>query len=105
MPLLFAPPLIVRAVFITLTLLSLPSEADSLRDIYELALKSDAKLRAAAATFRANQETEKQARSRLLPQLMSQGTHSASNRRQDAFDNSLNGNTVVSTEIHSERSI
>jgi outer membrane protein len=57
--------------------------SDTLRDIYDLALKNDPKLRAAAATFRANQETEVQARSRLLPQLGAEASYGYTKREQD----------------------
>jgi outer membrane protein len=43
--------------------------ADTLAEIYESALENDAKLKAAQASYKANIETEKQARSALLPQL------------------------------------
>lgn len=43
--------------------------ADSLGQIYELALENDASLKAAEATYRANRETEMIARSALLPQI------------------------------------
>jgi len=98
-----ARPVFAGAVFITLTFFSTCSRADSLRDIYELALKNDATLRAAAATFRANQETEKQARSRLLPQIASEASYSANQGLRDAFGNNLSGNTVVTSQIKSQR--
>lgn len=58
--------------------------SDTLRDIYDLALKNDPKLRAAAATFRANQETAVQARSRLLPQIGADASYGWTHREQDA---------------------
>lgn len=62
-----------RVLPIALTgLLSLGSSlclADSLSGIYELALRNDATLKAAEATYRANLETENIARSALLPQV------------------------------------
>lgn len=97
-----ARPVFIGAVFITLTLFSVCSRAESLRDIYELALKNDATLRAAAATFRANQETEKQARSRLLPQIASEASYSANQGLRDAFGNTLSGNTVLVSQIKSQ---
>lgn len=65
-------------------ILAQPSHSDTLRDIYDLALKNDPKLRAAAATFRANQETEVQARSRLLPQVGADASYGWTHREQDA---------------------
>ena len=46
------------------------SYADTLQDVYELALSNDAKLKAAEANYRANIETEEQAFSQLLPQIV-----------------------------------
>lgn len=59
------------------------ARSDTLRDIYDLALKNDATLRAAAATFRASQETEVQARSRLLPQVGAEASYGYTHREQD----------------------
>jgi outer membrane protein len=58
--------------------------ADTLRDIYDTALKSDAKLRIAAATFRANREIGTQARSRLLPQVGADASYGYVHREQDS---------------------
>lgn len=57
--------------------------ADTLSDIYELALKNDPKLRAAEATYRANLETEQQAKSRLLPQVSADASYTRTKREQD----------------------
>src|SRR5690606_29097312 len=43
--------------------------ADTLRDVYDLALKNDPKLKIAEATFRADRENAVQGRSGLLPQI------------------------------------
>ncbi len=59
------------------------AQADSLRDIYELALKNDPVLRGAEATYRANLESETQARAQLLPQLNAEGSYGNSHRHQD----------------------
>ncbi len=69
---------------IALAIASLTSSADTLRDIYDLALKNDAKLKAAEATYKANQETEVQARSRLLPQVNGDASYGRTRRNQDA---------------------
>ncbi|MEM1111954.1 MAG: TolC family outer membrane protein [Pseudomonadota bacterium] len=45
------------------------TQADSLQDIYELALENDAQLKAEQAEYLANLEQEKLSRSALLPQL------------------------------------
>ena len=65
--------------------------ADTLRDIYELALKNDAKLRAAEASYKANIETEQQAKSRLLPQV--QGDANYGRRKVDSDAQSITGFT------------
>ena len=44
-------------------------QADSLRDIYELALENDAQIKAEEAVYLARRETENLARSALLPQV------------------------------------
>jgi outer membrane protein len=44
-------------------------QADSLRDIYELALENDAQLKAEEAVYLARRETENLSRSALLPQI------------------------------------
>jgi outer membrane protein len=55
----------------TCCLLSLaqPGRADSLRDIYEMALENDAQLASEQAQYRATLETENSARAALLPQV------------------------------------
>lgn len=56
-------------------------QADSLRDIYELALENDAQLKAEQATYLANKETEALSRAALLPQIS--GSYSFSNSDSD----------------------
>ncbi|MBU0538640.1 MAG: TolC family protein, partial [Gammaproteobacteria bacterium] len=46
--------------------------ADTLLDIYELAVKNDPQLQAAEATYRANIETKNLSRAALLPQVTAQ---------------------------------
>ncbi len=58
--------------------------ADTLRDVYLLALKNDAKLQAAEATFRADREIENIARAALMPQLNASGQY----QEQDAKNTS-----------------
>lgn len=58
--------------------------ADTLRDIYELAIKNDAKLKVAEATYQANLETEQQAKSRLLPQVSGEANYGKIDREQDS---------------------
>ncbi|HET8711669.1 MAG TPA: TolC family outer membrane protein, partial [Spongiibacteraceae bacterium] len=60
------------------------THADTLRDIYELAVKNDAKLKTAEATYKANLETEQQAKSRLLPQINGDASLTRADRDQDS---------------------
>ena len=55
--------------FLALGFFAQASQAGTLRDIYEMALENDAQLRSEQAQFRATVETEKSARSALLPQV------------------------------------
>ncbi len=72
--------------------------ADTLAEIYELALKNDSTLRIAKAQYDANKENKIQARASLLPQIAVQGTTSDTNRSttnrssssSDEFENTLN---------------
>ena len=71
------------------------SFADTLADIYELALKNDATLKTAEATYRANIESENQAFSALLPQINAYASHSESDIDSDG--SSSFGGTVIPT--------
>ncbi len=62
------------------------AQADTLVDIYELALKNDATLKAAEATYRTNLETEKLSFSTLLPQISASAEYSESDSEE--FSNS-----------------
>lgn len=59
----------VAHIALALSLVSGFSQAESLRDIYELALANDAQLKAEQAQYMASLETEKLGLSRLLPQV------------------------------------
>ena len=54
---------------LALSLTAASAQADSLRDIYELALENDAQLKAEEAQYLANLEQENLGRSALLPQI------------------------------------
>ena len=56
------------------------SYADSLADIYELALINDPTLQAAEASYKAGREIKSQAIAQLLPQLSGSVTYSESDR-------------------------
>jgi outer membrane protein len=76
-------PIIRGTGLLLLALVSHGAQADSLRDIYELALTKDPQLRGAQATYRANLEPQVQARARLLPQLVAEGNYDATHREQE----------------------
>lgn len=59
--------------------------ADTLREIYELALDNDAQLKAAEATFRADAEAAAIGRSRLLPQVLAEGSYTEADAEQSGF--------------------
>jgi len=63
-------------------LLAATARADTLLDIYELALENDPVLRAAQASFRAGQEFETIGRSALLPQIGAEASYSESDTTQ-----------------------
>ena len=60
---------VVALSALALCLSSFGLQADSLRDIYELALENDAQLKAEEAVYLARRETETLGRSQLLPQV------------------------------------
>jgi outer membrane protein len=84
---------------------SADSQADSLKDIYELALKNDPKLQSAEATYRANVEPEKQARAQLLPQLNAEGSYGGSRRLQDSSQAVFKNNAIVNGDIGVQQTI
>lgn len=61
--------LLVALSSLILSLFCTSLQADSLRDIYELALENDAQLKSEEATYLARRETENLSRSALLPQV------------------------------------
>ncbi len=101
-----------KAVALTTLALSLTSyalQADSLRDIYELALENDAQLKAEEAVYLSRRETEVLARSALLPQVG--GAYSFQNSDSDVESQGLIGDddtgiaigdTVTETDIDTD---
>lgn len=74
--------------------------AESLSSIYELALRNDASLKAAAATYRATLETEKTSRAALLPQISANVYYSDTSSDSDAVR--LIGPTPLPTSTNSD---
>src|SRR5690606_25739998 len=68
----------------------LTASANSLLDIYELALKNDAQLKADTAAYEAAQELRNLNRAGLLPQINASATYSESD-----VDTSNNGTTII----------
>lgn len=76
--------LLVALWSLTLSLFCASLQADTLRDIYELALENDAQLKAEEAVYLARRETENLSRSALLPQLSTNYTYQHSDADSDA---------------------
>ncbi|PLW70814.1 TolC family outer membrane protein [Pseudohalioglobus lutimaris] len=74
----------VALVALALTLGTLTARAESLLDIYELALENDAQLKAEEATYLANREAENLGLSALLPQVGAKYSRSGSDTDTDA---------------------
>ncbi|MEE4661290.1 MAG: TolC family outer membrane protein [Halieaceae bacterium] len=82
------------------------AQADTLREIYELALQNDAQLKAAEASYRANLELERLGLAALLPQV--QGNYQYTDNRTETVANAVNvtdngldifeNTTIVDTE-------
>ncbi len=76
---------VTAALCILVTLLPLCVRADTLADIYELALENDAELKAARASYKARREIKTQGRSALLPQVEASGEYSESDIDSDSI--------------------
>jgi outer membrane protein len=74
----------VALIALTLSLGTLTARAESLLDIYELALENDAQLKAEEATYLANKEAENLGLSALLPQVGANYSRSGSDFDTDA---------------------
>ncbi|WDE09212.1 TolC family outer membrane protein [Thalassomonas viridans] len=88
---------------IGLTFVSIFVEAETLVDVYQLALKNDNELKAAHSQYFIDKQSEDVALSRLLPQISLEGTygHSSSARKADssnpfAIDSNKKTNTDTS---------
>lgn len=76
--------LVVALSSLVLFLSSVSLQADSLRDIYELALENDAQLKGEEAVYLARRETENLSRSALLPQVSTAYSYQNSDREGEA---------------------
>ena len=95
----------VALLALTLSLGSVAGKAESLRDIYELALENDAQLKAEEATYRANREAENLGLSALLPQIGANYSRSGSDTETDSESFLLDqeeGLTTVNTTTNND---
>ncbi len=77
--------LVVALSSLALFLSCVTVQADSLRDIYELALENDAQLKAEEAVYLAKRETENLSRAALLPQVSTAYSYEGSNSDTDSI--------------------
>ncbi len=90
----------VALITLALTLGTLTAQAESLLDIYELALENDAQLRAEEATYLADREARNLGMSALLPQVNASYSRAGSDTDTDAesFQFGDNGiDTILTT--------
>jgi outer membrane protein len=88
----------VALLALTLYFGSLAAGAESLQDIYELALENDAQLKAEEATYLANREAERLGLSALLPQVGANYSRSGSDTETDSETFIVDEDTGISTE-------
>jgi outer membrane protein len=88
---------IVALWALTLFVSCIRVQADSLRDIYELALQNDAQLKAEEAAYLARRETENLGRSALLPQVSTAYSYQNSDGDTEGFSPNVReeGITVI----------
>ncbi|MAH73834.1 MAG: type I secretion protein TolC [Cellvibrionales bacterium TMED49] len=80
--------------YIFLSLIGSEATAESLKSIYETALKEDATLASASASYKADSEARAIARARILPQISASGSYTDSSYNQSSF----NAYSVVDTK-------
>jgi len=93
--------LVVALSSLALYVFCVSLHADSLRDIYELALENDAQLKAEEAVYLAKRETENLSRSALLPQVSTAYSYENSDSDTDAIGPIFNqgGNFTVGESL------
>jgi|GEM_PF-244470 len=79
--------------------------AENLRDIYDLAVKNDAKWLIAASKYDADLQTEKLARAHLLPQLNAEGSYSGSHRLQNQSEVIAGPTGFVPTPLRNQQTL
>ena len=88
----------VTLIALALSLGTLSASADSLLDIYELALENDAQLKAEEATYLANREQENLGLSALLPQIGANYSRSGSDTDTDSESLELDDTGIVTID-------
>ncbi len=88
----------VALLALALALGPVAAQADSLRDIYELALENDAQLKAEEATYLANREAENLGLSGLLPQVGANYSRSGSDTDRDSESLTLGDDGIVTVD-------
>lgn len=78
-----------------LLFLALPLQADTLNDIYELAVENDPQLKVAEASYRANREALAIGRAGLLPSVMAEAEYSDANIDTNSRNSFVIGGTPV----------
>lgn len=95
----------VAIAAMSLFLVSQSLQAESLRDIYELALENDAQLKSEQAQYLANLENENLSRSALLPQISANYDYTDNDEDRDGESFGVDGgvitpiNTFTNTDI------
>ena len=92
---------VVALSALALSLASVNLQADSLRDIYELALENDAQLKSEEAVYLARRETEVLGRSQLLPQISTAYSYQNSDTDTDAQGPIFSGDGIAISDTSS----
>lgn len=85
--------------------LNVSARAENLRDIYDLAVKNDAKWLVAASKYDADLQTEKIARAHLLPQVNAEGSYSGSHRLQNQSEVMSSPAGFVPTPLRNQQTL
>ncbi|TGD72952.1 hypothetical protein E4634_11730 [Mangrovimicrobium sediminis] len=88
----------VALLALGISLAVMPARAESLMDIYELALENDAQLKAEEATYLANSEAKNIGLAGLLPQIGAQYSYSESDTDTDGESLSVGESGIVSVD-------
>lgn len=93
---------LVRPLALALLVGAAGLQAESLRDIYELALENDAQLKAEEAQYLANMEQEKLSRSALLPQVNASADYTDRDQDSDGLsrDFQVPGLPIIDTSTN-----